>query len=380
MIVFNSYLKIVKKFIPIIIMYLVIFTFFAVAATSSNSEQSSFVATKPKVALINNDKDSKLVLAFEEYLNKIAKLKKIEGTDDSIKDALFFRKIDYILIVPENFTKDFMAGKNPEIETMKIPDSYSSKYTEMLLNKFLNIANLYTNTDMSEEEIIANLKDDMAKEIEVVLNDKDVKDFNQANYFYNFCNYIILGLGTLTVGMLINVFNDTNIKRKNIVSKMSYKKINAILFAGNFIVMTAMWLACVGISFIFYKDSMLTMNGALLILNSFVFSVTALAISFLIGNLIKNKEATNAIANVLALGTSFICGAFVPQEFLGDFVTNLSKVLPSYWFITNNNMIVKLNDFTNLQPIFKNMMIVLLFGVACFIITNVVSRMKLKKS
>ncbi len=65
---------------------------------------------------------------------------------------------------------------------------------------------------------------------------------------------------------------------------------------------------------------MFTVHGIILMVNSFVFSICALTIAILIANLVNNKNAINGIVNVVALGSSFLCGAFVPIEWLPDTV------------------------------------------------------------
>lgn len=78
----------------------------------------------------------------------------------------------------------------------------------------------------------------------------------------------------------------------------------------------------------------------------------------------KSKDSLNGIVNVVALGSSFISGAFVPQEYLGQTVLNFSKVFPSYWFIRNNELtdslaVVNLN---NLTPILLNTLVIIISG------------------
>ena len=130
----------------------------------------------------------------------------------------------------------------------------------------------------------------------------------------------------------------------------------------------------------FFKTAMFNRQGLLLILNLLVFCLTVLSIGFLIGNNIQNKEVMGAINNVITLGTSFICGAFVPQEILGNSVLRIAKIFPSYWFIKNNDLIVILTNYNidNLKPIFINMGIVLLFGLLFYIINLIILRLKLK--
>lgn len=385
MIVFNNYFKVLKKYSSMIITYTIIFVAFAVFATNANSTNTtdSFTSTKTNVAIINRDQETVLIKSFENYLGDNAKIKELKDDEESLRDALFYREVDYILIIPKNFTEDFMTSKNPKIDTMNIPDSYGMKYTEMLLNKFLNIANVYVASGMDQTEIAENIKIDLKESANIVLSENaDMDTSVTINYFFNFFNYTFLMICVYVVGMVINSYKNTNIKRRNLVSSFSYKKVNTQLFLGSFCLTLVVWLIYIIISLILYPDSMLTNYGLLLIINSFVFSITVLAIGFFIGNVVKSREATDGIANVLSLGSSFICGAFVPQEFLGTTVLSIAKFLPSYWFIKNNNDIVAITsyNFSSLQPILINMLIVVTFGIALFIANNVVSRLRLKDS
>ena len=69
-----------------------------------------------------------------------------------------------------------------------------------------------------------------------------------------------------------------------------------------------------------------TKEGLIYILNSFIFTICATTMSFFIGNLITNKNAVNGIVNVVALGSSFLCGAFVPMRWLPDSVLKIAHV------------------------------------------------------
>ena len=384
MTVFNNYFKIVKSYIPTIIIYTVIFIIISVLATSSvGNTTTDFSVSKPTVAIINRDTNSTLIDSFTEYLNTTTNIKKLKEEEEELRDALFYGEVDYILIIPEGYTEGFMNSKNPKIDTMTVPSSYGAKYTEMLLNRFLNIASVYVTSGMDQETIAKNVKTDLSKAVDVVITSKyDTTSLEVAGYFYNFTNYTFIAICVYVVGLIINSFNKTNIKRRNLISTFSYQKINIQLFGGNLCLALLIWLLFTAISFILYPKVMISSHGILLMINFLIFATTALSIGFLIGNLVKSRQAMDGIVNVLALGSSFICGAFVPQQFLGDFIISISKILPSYWFIKNNNDIVKLSsfDFNSLQPIFSNMLIVMAFGLSFFIITNVVTKLKLKNS
>jgi ABC-2 type transport system permease protein len=82
--------------------------------------------------------------------------------------------------------------------------------------------------------------------------------------------------------------------------------------------------------------------------------------------------------NIVALGSSFLCGCFVPAEFMPNSVLMFAHVLPSFYYVDTNNRIAKLENFelTTLQPLLINMGIVLAFCIAFVVVANIVARKK----
>lgn len=381
MTVFRTYLKILRSYRSVIIMYLSIFLFIALMVGSVGTSSTSFKVSKPSVFIINND-NSKITDSFISYVKESADIIEIESDEESIKDALFYRKVDYIIEIPKKYGEDFISGKDVKIKSISVPNSTSTMYTEMLFNRYFSIYKTYLNNGMTDDQISSLVVKDLESSVDVSLFDTSKKDIDKVCYYYNYTNYTILATCILIIGMITNTFTSTNIKRRNEISPTSYKKINRHLFLGNICLTFAVWLSYVIISFILYKDTMLTTPGLLFIINSFVFSLMALSLGFLIGNLVRSKEAQSGIVNIIALGTSFICGAFVPQEYLGSAVISFARLLPSYWFITNNNEIALLSNynFDTIMPIFRNMGIILVSALVFFILTNIVAKKKLKEN
>ncbi|NLL02081.1 MAG: ABC transporter permease [Mollicutes bacterium] len=376
MIVFSTFLKIIKKYYGLILLYLVIFTIFSVIFASTNKQNNVFTAKKPNIAIVNME-DSPLMKSFLTYIKKNSNI--VEIAKEDLKDALFNRKVDLILNIPDNFSNDFLNNKNPEIKFERVPDSYSSTYALMYLNRYLNLANLYNINNISEEKLIGYIEKDLKEESEVVFIQKAENNYT-ANYLYNFSNYSVMAMTIMILSLVMSSFKKEVIKKRNMISPISYKKQNRQLFVFNLIITLAVWLIFIIMGIFFFKTAMFNRQGLLLILNLLVFCLTVLSIGFLIGNHIQNKEVMGAINNVITLGTSFICGAFVPQEILGESVLRIAKIFPSYWFIKNNDLIVILTNYNidNLKPIIINMGIVLLFGLLFYIINLIILRLKLK--
>lgn len=383
MIVFKNYLRILKSYLPIIAVYTVIFVVLAMISSSANGTNSStYTTTDVKIAIINNDKDSKFINNFQKYVEDKAELVTIESNENALKDALFFRTVDYIMIVPTNYTSDFMAGKDVKIETMQVPDSSGATYSKTVMNKYLNTASIYLTAGIDEDTLAKKVQEDLSKEATVTFDKITTSNqLENAQYFYNFANYTLLSIVIMVVAMVMVSFNEQKIKRRMIISPMSYKSVNRQLLLGNILTSYGVLALYVIASIVLYKDAMLTTNGILLMANAFVFINVALVLSYFISQLTTSREIVSGVGNVVGLGSSFIAGAFVPQQFLGSIVLTIAKFTPSYWFISNNIKITKLTEFNmdTMQPIFINIGIMLAFAIVFYILIQIISRLKLKK-
>jgi ABC-2 type transport system permease protein len=135
-----------------------------------------------------------------------------------------------------------------------------------------------------------------------------------------------------------------------------------------------------GVSIVLHGSVMFTTNGLYLMLNSLIFMICALSVGFLTGNIFTNENAIAAVVNIVALGTSFICGSFLPTSFLPDWVAKMSKIFPSYWYIHNTDLISSIEtfNFDTLLPVFQGMGIVLSFAFIYFIIAIIYNSIRVK--
>lgn len=381
--VFKNYLKVMKSYIPMILAYTVIFVGIAAMTTMSGNQTSSvFEANEAKIAVINHDEDTEFMKSFETYIQDNAKYVELENEEDVLRDALFFRKVDYIMIVPKNFTEDFLNNKDVHIETMEVPDSSNAMYSKTLMNKYLNTAKLYLKTDISTSEMTKHIQEDLSIHTKVDLTSVSADEqIVNVSLFYNFANYTLLAIIIVVISMVMISFREEKIHRRNLISNTTYKSLNRQLLLGNIVSTLGVWLLYVIASIALYRETMFTTEGLLIILNSFVLVIFILIFSFFLTSLTQKREIVSGISTVVGLGTSFISGAFVPQELLSPFVLMISKFTPSYWYISNNNLISKTTDFSwqGLQPIFMNMGIILGFAVLFYILIQVTTKLRLKK-
>jgi ABC-2 type transport system permease protein len=382
--VYKAFFKVIHKNLGQIMIYVVVFMVLAVLMSTTYTPPGStdFTETKVNVAFVNHDEESPLVLGLKDYLGDHANLVNLPDDTQKLQDALFFRKVEYIVTVPDGFTRDLIAGKNVQLEKTIVPDSTSGIYVDMLINKYLNTAKTYTTqmTGQTQTELVAALDTDLAHQASVSLVNSTIESGNaeKSGYYYNFLAYSLFAILILGVSAVMLVFNDPDLKKRNLSSPLKNRTMNLQMILGNFSFTLVAWLLMILISFFMYGSYMFTTNGLLLILNSFVFALTALSISFLIGNLVKSKAAMSAVSNVVSLGTCFIGGVFVPQYLLGDGVLTLASFTPTFWYVKANNDITSATTFNpgNLSSIFSSMLLVFAFGIAVLAITLVIIKQK----
>lgn len=286
MTVYKTFLKVVNKYKFLILIYTAMLILFAGFNMQTTQNSTNFVAEKPDVLIINNDEEQKLSKNLLEYIEKNSNIVKIEDNEEARNNALFYRDVSYIIYIPENYSKDFLNGVNPEIKIKSTGDAGSS-YAEMILTRYIKVANIYQKEIQNEEELIKTINETLAKEAEIEITSKlDTNNLSKAAFYYNFMNYSILAGCVYVICIIISSFREEKIRKRTVISSMNYKKLNRQLLVSNGMLALILWFLYVVLSFILIGNIMFTAHGLILIANSFVFSICSLTIAFLIANLL----------------------------------------------------------------------------------------------
>ena len=380
MTVFKTFLKILNKNKFIIILYTLFLIFFGGFNMQTSESNINFVASKPDIMIVNYDEEKGITKDLIKYIEENSNVVDLKNNEDAINDALFYRDVNYVIYIPKNYNKDFMDGKNPEIE-IKSTGDYQSSFAEMLLSRYIKVANIYQKSINSEEELISKINETLSKKSEVEMTSKlDTNILSKATFYYNFANYSIMACLIYVICLILASFKDIKIQKRTIISSTNYKILNRQLLLSNSLFSIILWMIYVVLSFILVGDIMFSIHGIFYLINSFVFTICATTIALFIGNIVSNKNAISGIVNVIALGSSFLCGAFVPMEWLPEGVIKIAHILPSYYYISNNEILKTLEiiNFNTIKPILLNVIIILSFSIIFIILTNIVSKRKQK--
>lgn len=376
MIVFNAFFKVVKKYIGVIILYTVMLISFGSINYATNNEDMTFSNRLPDILIINNDEEVGLTKNLINYLKENANVLDIENNEEKINDAIFYREVNYVIYIPKNYRIDTLNKLNPTLD-IKSANDYDSAYTSMLLTRYLNVQNTYLKYTNNENELINSINNNLSYKTNIEITSKlDTSKLTKTSRFFNFASYSIMAVIIYIICLVISSFNKDVVKKRTIISSMNYKKYNKYILLSSFLYSSIIWILYVILSFIIIGSSMFSLRGLIYILNTFIFSFVALTLALLISNLIKSKGAISGIVNVIALGQAFLCGAFIPSEFLGENIIKYSKILPAYWYNNSNDLLstIEVINMVNLKPILINMMVLVIFAIIFIVINNIVSK------
>lgn len=378
MTVFSTFWKVINKYKGTIILYTVMLIVFGGVNMTTNDSGVDFTSTKPDILIVNNDKDSEITKNLVKYMSDSANIVSVKDNEEARDDALFYRDISYIIYIPKDYGIDTLNGKNVELEIKKV-DTYDAALAEMMLSRYVETQNIYLKTNISESELINNINESLKDKTNVEIVSKlNTDKLTKVSRYFNFASYSIMAVTIYIICLVITSFHEQSVNKRIIISSMNYKEHNKLLLLASSVYALVVWLLYTILGFVILGNELFTLRGLLFIGNEFIFTFCCLTLSLLISSLCYSKVAVSGIVNVVALGSAFLCGAFIPLEMLPSSVIKIAHILPTYYFINSNEILKSLEviNINNLHEVFINTIIMLLFSILFIIINNIVTKKK----
>lgn len=378
MIVFNTFWKVIKKYKATVILYTAMLVIFGSTNMQANNKAMTFTNTKPDILIVNNDKDGILTKNLVDYLNKNTNIVKIKDSEEARDDALFYRDVSYIIYIPTSYSKNVLNGINNTLD-IKSTNDYNASLAEMILKKYIEVENVYASIYRDEAKIINAINKNLETNSNVEITSKlNTTTMEKTARFYNFASYCIMAVTIYIVCLVLSSFHNEMINKRIVVSSMNYKKHNRLILGASFVYALIVWILYIVLGIILLGDVMFTIRGLIYVLNTLIFTFVALTLALLISTITNNKNAISGIVNVVALAQAFLCGAFIPTQWLPNSVLTIAHVLPAYWYINTNDILKELETIssTTLKPVIINSIILILFSLIFIILNNIISKKK----
>lgn len=383
--VYSTFLKIIKKNLGMIIMYFCIFLVLALILSNVGvkNDMTQFKEQSILVGIVNQDGDQELANSIVDLVSENNEVIALKDTEEARKDALFFRNVEYILIIPSGFSENFLAGKEAMLNCMSVVDSNSSIFLNMKINSFLNSLELFNQYLPDQKEYIkhiADAKESMEQQVDTNIYRISEKQVERTpmDFYFTYSSYILISVILYAVSTFILKFNQADVKTRTQCSPMRKRKINMQVFACILLCSVCIFLILTVLAMALYPSEIFSMKGLLHLINMFVYTIFCSTFAFCIGNLVKSIDTLNGIVNVVSLSFAFLGGSFVPQEMLGNSVKLLGSFTPNFWFVKSCNTIIKMPtyEFQEIVPLLQNMGIVLGFALLSLVLALFVTKQR----
>lgn len=387
--VFKAYFKILRKYKKVLILYFAIFMVVAVVMSintgnMSFSDEQNFSATKLKLAIIDRDQQT-LGTSIKDYFKEEHELIEIEDDEDVILNELYWRKLDYVLVIPEGYERSILDEEtlDMDLECMKVPGDYDSSYFEVELSQYMAKLTGLLKCGYSMSEAEAELKALKQETVEVQMAAFINKNQNDiCTNFFLYVPYMFVSLGIVGVGMILLRFNEQEVKDRMECSSTPLKVRITGLTGGIFVYGLIMFLLVFLTAGVLSKGSIFTdIRTPYFVINMFAMLLLGLSLGFFTGTVAKNGDTVNGIVNVVGLGLCFLGGVFVPLEFFGKGILKVAKFFPTYWYVVTNEAIGGMTQMTSslAEEIFPQIGVVLCYAFVIFAITLVIISSKRKR-
>lgn len=339
MIVYKYFIKIALRNKWAILSYTIVFFILSIInGYNSTGRETSFIETKLNIGIIDNN-NSQLSNSLKDYLREKNHIVDVVQDEESIKEQIFLEVADAIIVIPEDFEKK-VINKEKAVEVYRDDRKIESMQIETRLNKFFIFLNAtYKEGKFDLDGINTALNEKI--HVELIKDGGKVRNYGANEWFrsyFNFTGYVIIATYIAVMGLVMSDFTDLNIENRRKISSKRFLKFNREMYFGQLTLASIITLIFILGSIVLKGKYIREVNFGMYVINTIVFSFSILCLTFLVNNITRNKYVINSISTVLSLGTSFISGVMVPQQFLSKKVLTIAKFFPTYYFVRINDM------------------------------------------
>jgi hypothetical protein len=350
------FIKIAQKKKTMIIVYLAIITVFS--SLSAGAHEDKYTKTALNIGIIKNE-ESQFGTALVEYLEKENNIYYYESLEMAELD-LYTSFIDGIIEIPVGSERLLLETDTPPLKIFTDITNSQSTFLERIANKYPLYYKAMVNAGQLDLQKLSAVLDERT---EIVFT---VKQSNVEKKFYGFAgvySFVVMMILIKLLGDLNISFNEKNIQIRNrISSKNNYHLKGELILAQILIAILAFGVVTGFFLVVMYPEMLKSASLSYYLLIIFLWTMIVALLSNLINQISKTKSLNAMIGNVLPLIVAFISGSTLPIEFLPDFVQNIAKFSPLFYY---NKAIIKISE-SNFN-INDELLIIAAFGLAFFL-------------
>lgn len=227
--VFKAFFAIAKKRRNAALIYLGIYAVITLllSALSQDSINENFKASQRSIAITDED-NTDASRALCDYLASIHQVTTPEpGEDTALLDAIYYRTLNYAMVIPEGFEDRVLAGETKDlVSSLTIPGSSSSQYVDNQITQYVQALQLYLAGGDTIAEAIDHTDhtiSDLPKVSVTSFQMSDADTNSMVFYFFQYLPYIFLAILFAGMAPILVTLNSRDMKARTACSAPSRK-------------------------------------------------------------------------------------------------------------------------------------------------------------
>lgn len=357
---FRVFFLVMKKNIGTVMLYVGIFLALCIFFTASDNDMGNFEVSKAAVGISDEDK-SQISQALVDYLSETQKVCALSSKKDKMTDALFNGDVEFIIVIPERFGENLLAGKGEgELVTYTSPDSMADSFLKMQVEEFVGAYSFYLQQGEKTQEALEKARENVKIEAQVELAGRDTSQKPDYFYFFQYLAYIFICVTITGIGPVLVCFGRKDLSERLTCSPESSSKRSMNIFAAMLVVGVGLYILFVLLGRLLFQGTWEHAAGYLILAGLFLF--VSVSLTFLLSSFLKTNNSLTMMSNILGLGMSFLGGIFVPMEFMGDKVIRAAHLLPTYWYMIGLEKVQASHSSGYLGEITSSIGVLLIYG------------------
>lgn len=345
---FRSALRVAWRHPVYLVSYLAILSLMSVlvgrlVADQAAAAPSSYEPVRASVAVVDED-GSDLSRALASWAGGRFELVETSGAQE-VQDALARSLVDCVLVLPQGFGQELLDAARTGDDLPNVQATYGADVQTGVLaaqeaSQWVSLAGsaAVLEPDAGAYAVGELATQAMGQRADVAtLTNTDAGDARTtagATTYFNFSAYPIMSSVVVTVGLVLSVFSESEVRRRQGCAPVSPARLDASLLGGCLVLALGAWAWTSVLGLAVFADELSNVpaaNLALLLVAQLAISLTPLSLAFMLSRLGLREQGLNAAGNIGGMVLTFLGGAWVPLSLMSEEVRTVAHFVPTYW-------------------------------------------------
>ena len=345
---FRSALRVAWRHPVYLVSYLAILSLMSVlvgrlVADQAAAAPSSYEPVRASVAVVDED-GSNLSRALASWAGGRFELVETNGAQE-VQDALARSLVDCVLVLPQGFGQELLDAARTGDDLPNVQATYGADVQTGVLaaqeaSQWVSLAGsaAVLEPDAGAYAVGELATQAMGQRADVAtLTNADAGDVRTsagATTYFNFSAYPIMSSVVVTVGLVLSVFSESEVRRRQGCAPVSPARLDASLLGGCLVLALGAWAWTSVLGLAVFADELSNVpaaNLALLLVAQLAISLTPLSLAFMLSRLGLREQGLNAAGNIGGMVLTFLGGAWVPLSLMSEEVRTVAHFVPTYW-------------------------------------------------